>query len=195
MFAALLITSALFRLAIAHDNGMDMSMDEGMQLTMGSMLSYLHFTPGDNLWFLGWVPKSAGAMVGTCIGLFLLGLVDRWVAACRAVMEAHWAKKAQVIIANKLNAARRRSSEDQASITKMQSSPAAAVLTMRNAPPFIPAHDITRGIMHMGQMALNFILMLAVMTFQVAFILSIIVGLGVGEMFFGRYIRGVAHAH
>ena len=39
------------------------------------------------------VPSSTGAMVGTCIGLFLLALVDRWIAACRAVMEVHWSKR------------------------------------------------------------------------------------------------------
>jgi len=31
------------------------------------------------------------------------------------------------------------------------------------------------------------------MTFQVAFILSIVVGLGVGEMLFGRYANRGAH--
>ena len=83
----------LLPLAAAHDNGMDMSMDGAMDLAMGQMLPYLHFTPGDMLWFLGWVPTSAGAMVGTCIGLFLLGMCERWIAACRAVMYAHWAKR------------------------------------------------------------------------------------------------------
>ena len=57
------------------------------------MIPWLHFTPGDILWFYGWVPSSTGAMVGTCIGLFLLALVDRWIAACRAVMEVHWSKR------------------------------------------------------------------------------------------------------
>ena len=79
--------------ALADTNGMDMSMDGAMALASGNMLPYLHFTSGDNVLFLGWVPKSAGAMVGTCIGLFMLALVERWVAACRAVMEAHWSKR------------------------------------------------------------------------------------------------------
>jgi len=78
---------------LADTNGMDMSMDGAMALASGNMLPYLHFTSGDNVLFLGWVPKSAGAMVGTCIGLFMLALVERWVAACRAVMEAHWSKR------------------------------------------------------------------------------------------------------
>lgn len=80
-----------FKLVLADSNGMDMSMDGAMDLSSGNMLSYLHFTPGDTLWFLGWVPSSKGAMVGVCIGLFLLALVERWLAAVRGVMEVHWA--------------------------------------------------------------------------------------------------------
>ena len=90
---SLLITLGFAALVAAHGNGMDMSMDGAMDLAVGQMLPYLHFTPGDMLWFLGWVPQSAGAMVGTCIGLFLLGVVERWIAACVAVMQAHWAKR------------------------------------------------------------------------------------------------------
>lgn len=86
LFAAI----ALLPVCRAASNGMNMSMDGSMDLAEGQMLAYLHFTPGDNLWFLGWVPASTGAMIGTCIGLFLLGLVDRWIGACRAVMEVHW---------------------------------------------------------------------------------------------------------
>lgn len=93
MSTSLLLTLAFATLVAAHDNGMDMSMDGSMDLAMGQMLTYLHFTPGDMLWFLGWVPQSAGAMAGTCIGLFLLGVVERWFAACSAVMQAHWAKR------------------------------------------------------------------------------------------------------
>lgn len=90
---ALVIISLHFGIVKADSNGMDMSMDGAMDLSSGSMLPYLHFTPGDNLWFLGWVPQTAGAMVGACIGLFLLALVDRWIAACRAVMDVHWSKR------------------------------------------------------------------------------------------------------
>ncbi|KAI5117820.1 hypothetical protein M0805_004950 [Coniferiporia weirii] len=192
-------------LVAASDNGMDMSMDGAMDLATGSMLTYLHFTPGDVLWFQGWVPASAGAMVGTCIGLFLLGVIDRWVAACRGLMEAHWGKQAHIILANKLNAQRppldaRVSSASATSSVAKADGAGAPVLNketpetgfLRTSMPFVPAHDITRGIMHAGQSALEFAFMLAVMTFQIAFILSIVVGLGVGEMLFGRYN---SHAH
>ena len=83
----------LASLAVAHDNGMDMSMDGAMSLEEGQMLPYLHFTKGDMLWFMGWTTDSTGSMVGACIGLFLLAIVERWIAACRAVMAVHWSKR------------------------------------------------------------------------------------------------------
>jgi len=72
---------------------MDMNMDMGMQLASGHMIPYLHFQGGDILWFNGWVPQSKGAMAGTCIGLFLLAIFDRWLAAMRAVAEVYWSKR------------------------------------------------------------------------------------------------------
>ena len=82
----------------AHDNGMDMSMDGAMDLASGMMRAYLHFTMGDTLWFEGWVPETAGAMVGACIGLFLLVIIERWISATRSVMEVHWRKRCVVIV-------------------------------------------------------------------------------------------------
>lgn len=80
----------------AHDHGSDDDMDnmDGMGVTnlaAGQMLPYLHSTPGDILWFEGWVPKKAGPMVGACLGLFLLAIFERWLAACRGVAERSWA--------------------------------------------------------------------------------------------------------
>lgn len=62
--------------------------------TMGGMMKpWLHFTLGDNLFFMAWVPLSTAAVVGACIGLFILAIITRWLAAMRAVMEVHWAHK------------------------------------------------------------------------------------------------------
>ncbi|GJE96170.1 CTR copper uptake transporter [Phanerochaete sordida] len=188
---------ALVTLASAHDNGMDMSMDGGMTLMEGQMLPYLHFTTGDMLWFMGWVPQSSGAMVGACIGLFLLAIVERWIATCRAVMQAHWAKRAAIVRSDRMNARGLPvGSEDDLKRPK----PATMAATIRDAamfhttPPFILSHDLVRGIAFAGHSALQFAFMLVVMTFQVGFILSIVVGMGVGETLFGRF-AGHAAAH
>ena len=77
----------------------------------------------------------------------------------------------------------------------------------RTSPPFVASHDLPRGVMFAFQALLAYLLMLAVMcaplpsyltfshqltlilssrTFQAAYIISIIVGLGLGEVLFGR---------
>ncbi|KAJ7281015.1 CTR copper uptake transporter [Mycena rebaudengoi] len=151
--------------ALAADNGMDMDMDNGMTLAMGSMINALHFGPVRRR---GGHTVSAGAIAGACIGLFVLALVDRWLAAYRAMME----RAARAVQGRRGQGVRR---EEQ---FEDEEAPVAAPC----APPFIPAHDIMRGALHALQAALGFAFMLAVM-----FIIAIALGLGVEEMLFGSY--------
>ena len=58
-----------------------------------SMKPFMHFTMGDHIWFEDWIPKTTGAMAGACIGLFLLGILERWLAAVRAVANIWWRVK------------------------------------------------------------------------------------------------------
>ncbi|KAL0060940.1 hypothetical protein AAF712_012277 [Marasmius tenuissimus] len=178
----IILVCALFCTRTAADNGMDMDMDMPMPLASGNVLMYFHFTPGDILWFEGWVPKSTGAMVGTCIGLFLLAMVERWISAMRGVMEGYWRVKAQVAC-NALDSVSSLEKETEERPTPQPS----VTKSLRRGVPFIPPHDIVRGIMHSMQAALGYALMLAVMTYQLSFLIAIVVGLGVGEAFFGRY--------
>ncbi|KAJ6515669.1 CTR copper uptake transporter [Mycena sanguinolenta] len=134
------------------------SMD-GTTMTTGMMMPYLHFTLGDMLFFKGWVPGSKGALAGACIALFILTLIDRWLAALRPMMEARKVKKMRL-----------------------------------RAPPFNPAHDVMRGVIHAAQSLLGFVFMLAVMTFQAAYLITLVLGLGIGQMLFGRY-GSAAMAH
>ena len=176
-----LIVTSSFTCTLAHDNGMDMNMDHGMSMSMGNMVSYLHFTPGDNLWFLGWASRNAGAMVGTCIGLFMLALAERWLTAMRAVMEGHWRTRsgpsslsyavlmhslctAQIVLANKLNTSCVATPEECDKPSSKNSRPSHDTLRLgRRVPPFIPSHDVPRGIMRVVLASINFLFMLAVM--------------------------------
>lgn len=56
----------------------------------GTMTMYLHFTPGDSILFGPWIPKTSRAVFGTCVGVFLLAMVDRWFSAMAAVMNSYW---------------------------------------------------------------------------------------------------------
>ena len=79
-----------------HDHGD--SMDDGMGgmgggMEGGTMKPYLHFTPGDSVLFGPWIPNTNQAIFGTCVGVFMLAMVDRWFSAIAAVMNAYWNKK------------------------------------------------------------------------------------------------------
>ncbi|KAJ7676602.1 copper transporter [Mycena polygramma] len=148
--------------------------------TMGMMMTALHFTPlADTLWFAGWVPSSGGALAGACIGLFVLALLDRYVAAMRVLLSARWAAAATKGACDgdeKLKSARKGRGR-------------------LHAPPFVAKQDVPRGALYALQTLFGFAFMLAVMTFQAAFIISIIIGFGVGEMLFGRYVAGGVGMH
>jgi Ctr copper transporter family len=80
-------SSLLAYVSASTTNGIDPSMDMPMNLASGRMIPYLHFTPGDVLWFQGWVPGRSTTLFGACVGLFVLALLHRWIVALRAALE------------------------------------------------------------------------------------------------------------
>lgn len=84
-------------LILAHD-GMNMGDMGGMDgmgdaTGGGTMKMYLHFTPGDSVLFGPWIAQTSKAVFGTCVGVFLLAMVDRWFSATSAVVNAYWNKR------------------------------------------------------------------------------------------------------
>ncbi|KDN39595.1 hypothetical protein RSAG8_08751, partial [Rhizoctonia solani AG-8 WAC10335] len=159
------------------------------------MIPYLHFTPGDTLFFKEWVPKSSGAVGGACVGLFVLAILQRCISAMRGVMDQHWKQRSDALVAARFVRMRDsmsadKESEQDASLTAQSSVPRAPRPTV---PPFIWSHELARGGMQILQSFFGYALMLAVMSFNAAFIISILLGLGVGEVLFGRWAHGMAH--
>ncbi|KAJ7073225.1 CTR copper uptake transporter [Mycena belliarum] len=158
--------------ALAHGGGASTPGGMGMMATM-------HFTPiagADTLWFAGWAPRSAGGLLGACLGLFALAVFERWVAARRAVLSAAWARQAR----QALNGGRGGGGREGRRL---------------EAPGFDVRVDLVRGALHAGQAVLGFAFMLAVMMFQAGYLLAVVLGLGVGEMLFGRYAAAGAGGH
>jgi solute carrier family 31 (copper transporter), member 1 len=162
-----------------------MNMPSNGVSTMSMMMPYLHFTGGDYLFFQSWHPTSPGAIAGACIGLASLAILDRWIAGSRSVLESHWRQRCVIlcfVAAIFPNCNRDRGldltsrprtadiSEKSGFVVKdgiraesrpaVPMHPTSAKLTIL---PFIPKHDVPRGIIHAGQSLLSYILMLAVM--------------------------------
>ncbi|KAI0048432.1 copper transporter [Auriscalpium vulgare] len=163
------------------------------------MTPYLHFTRGDTLFFKSWTPSSPGAVAGASIGLVLLALLERLLFAARGVLETHWKQR---LLAMSAQRAVDVSDETESSDGKEAKRSEIEVIALevpkgvnvkigrrsaRVVAPFILSHDVTRGALYSLQSLLGYTLMLAVMTFQAAYIIAIILGLGIGELLFGRY--------
>ena len=73
--------------------------------------------------------------------------------------------RAQIIARKELAAAEdsKKSEKSEKPLKSSASAQPSAIIGSRTALPFIPAHDIPRGLLHMGQTAFGFAFMLAVM--------------------------------
>ncbi|KAI0361853.1 hypothetical protein OH77DRAFT_1391920 [Trametes cingulata] len=161
------------------------------------MVPWLHFTSGDNLLFETWQPSSKGAVAGACIGLFLFALFERWINAMRGAAEDYWRRRAALLTKQAACHSSSPSPEpkgsadvDEVPVTELPSQSDVPLRTRarapRTVPPFIPSHDVPRGVLYAFHTLLTYALMLVVMTFQAAFIISIVLGSGIGEVLFGR---------
>jgi len=186
-----------------------------MDMDMGSSSSpssgmYLHTKPGDTILFQGWMPTKTGPIVGACIGLFLLAVLQRWLSALRRLMELWWAEHARALLSRRIvNLDKPSPSLEEKGDPSLPSSVVGTctdgtpsqrdqIVGIRPSfdkiPPFIASHDFTRGILVVFDSAITYALMLVVMTFNGGFIASILLGLGAGEVLFGRLaFTGIAH--
>ncbi|PFH50746.1 hypothetical protein AMATHDRAFT_144388 [Amanita thiersii Skay4041] len=154
------------------------------------MIPYLHFTKGDHLYFKAWHPETAGAIAGASIGLFFLAVVERWLSALRAILELRWNQRALALTTAEKDDTQRPSLESLEKVRQPEDAPQPQ--KQRTIAPFILSHDVPRGILHGIQALVGYLLMLAIMSFQAAYLISIVVGLGVGEIVFGRIGTGWA---
>lgn len=167
------------------------------------MNAWLHFGKSDYLLFETWRPSSNGAIAGTCIAIFAFAIFDRSLAALRRTREDHWKTRTLALLSKQLARTPALSALDGGkaagtgevvgevlSTDSPHDAKNISRTTLRSIPPFVPSHDIPRGIIYAIQTASSYILMLTVMTFNAAYIISIILGLGVGEVLFGRIAPG-----
>ncbi|KAG6379264.1 Ctr copper transporter [Boletus reticuloceps] len=150
-----------------NGSSMNMTMDMGMAM----MTPYLHFGTSDTLIFQTWQPATHAALTGACLGLIFFCILERCLGAIRRVQEYRWRTRLMHAAASK--------SDGRVSPT----------IHRNLAPPFAFSRDVPRGIIHALQSTLSYTLMLVIMTFNGAFIISVIVGLGIGEVLVGRIGR------
>jgi len=150
----------------------------GMSMMMNTF--FVADTPKVPLWFDGWTPANAGATFGACVGLFALTVAVKLLGALRHQAHLAWSMSkwhdSGIAAHNTVDK------------TENAGSPATASLRpTRPTAPWAAQRDIPRGILAGLHAALEYFLMLAVMTYNVYFFVAIVLGHFAGEVAFGRW--------
>jgi len=150
------------------------------------------FTTASNtpLYSAAWTPNKPGHYAGTCIFLIILAVMYRLMSAYKNVVEQKWARAEQhreIIIASK-SAESRRSSDGGKEEADEETAAVEAYLGWGTR-PWRWSVDLPRAAGTTLITAVSYFLMLAVMTMNVGYFLSVLAGIFIGELACGRYIR------
>ncbi|CAO0798204.1 unnamed protein product [Mucor circinelloides] len=187
-----------------HDmSGMDMS---GMSMSMGTF----HWSSsGDGIWFDAWVPKSEGAYIGACFGLFFFAILSRGLPALEAYFIAWKRLRDNRVAGNpslalqptaiKTDIEKSTNAADDSSSQSFHPTAYPNPLRLPQVPPFSWTTDTVRSFLSAFNSFVSYLLMMVVMTGNGGFLVVIVIGVFFGEMAFGRFraLGGLLddHAH
>jgi len=172
----------------------DMSMS---MLSMGFFASTT--TP---LYSTMWTPNSTGQYAGTCIFLVILATIFRGLLAVKAWKEVAWLdaefNRRYVTVAGKLPKSERISSDSDSKrmiLTENGVEEDVIVVKKRSMGirPWRITTDPVRAAMDTVIVGVGYLLMLAVMTMNVGYYLSILGGTFLGSLALGRYAVAFEH--
>jgi len=178
-----------------------MDMDMG---TSASRMQMIFFTSTHTpLYSNGWTPSNTGSYAGTCIFLIVLAVIFRTLLAFKHVMEKKWLDAAldrrYVAVAGEMPEAEKMEQDPDAKtgtlLTARGIEERVKVVRrhVRGVTPWRVSVDLPRAIIATVIVGVGYLLMLAVMTMNVGYFLSILGGTFLGELAVGRYAQLEEH--
>jgi len=184
---------------------MDMTTSTTMNTTdmSMSMMTMAFFTSTTTpLYSAMWMPTSVGGYAGTCIFLILLATIFRSLLAVKAWKETAWLdaefNRRYVTVAGKLPKSERISSDtDSKRMILTENGVEEDVMVVKKRSmgvrPWRITTDPVRAAMDTVIAGVGYLLMLAVMTMNVGYFLSILGGTFLGSLLLGRYVASENH--
>jgi len=169
-----------------------------------SMMSMTFFTSNMTpLYSAMWTPQNVGSYAGTCIFIIILATIFRALLAVKAWKETAWMdaefNRRYVTVAGKQPKSERISSDsDSKRMTLSENGVEEDVFVVKkrnmDTRPWRITVDPVRAAMDTVIAGVGYLLMLAVMTMNVGYFLSVLGGTFLGSLLLGRYVHQVNHA-
>ncbi|KAK9385518.1 Ctr copper transporter family-domain-containing protein [Lipomyces mesembrius] len=170
---------------------MAMSTSTDGSMSMSSMS--FHTSIFDFLFSRRWTPSSRGQYAGTCIFLIVLAVIYRLTHILKHRTERYVNARARQFARN-IATAQLQMDENAGSFEKSAGEVTIAPerpLQFRNVRPWRVSMDIPLSLIQLVLSGVAYLLMLAVMTFNVGYFLSVLGGIFLGELLFGRFILNI----
>ncbi|KAF2873288.1 Ctr copper transporter-like protein [Massariosphaeria phaeospora] len=175
-----------------HAHGSDATSSGGMQMTFLTATN----TP---LYSNSWTPASAGAYAGTCVFLILLAVTLRALFTAKSFLEARAIesalKRRYVVVADQPSVTDKAMNDASSTTGILTTNGVQEDVKVVSAPvkhiqPWRFGVDLPRALLMTVATAVGYLLMLAVMTYNVGYFCSVLAGAFIGELAFGRFGHG-----
>ncbi|KAL8724770.1 MAG: hypothetical protein Q9181_006682 [Wetmoreana brouardii] len=187
---------------MSHSHGMSMP---SSTMSMSSMSMGLFTSTSTTLFSSAWTPGSTGAYAGTCIFIIILAALFRGLAAGKHVLEHRWLdqelnRRYVVVRGTPTEAEQINSDTDNKNATLISERGVEEHVKVvrkarRSITPWRFSVDLPRAAYATLMAGVGYLLMLAVMTMNVGYFLSVLGGTFLGELATGRYTQLEEHGY
>ncbi|KAK4102115.1 hypothetical protein N658DRAFT_351884 [Parathielavia hyrcaniae] len=185
--------------------GMDMGDGSSTSSHSMTMMAVFQTSMGTSLYSAAWTPSSTGTYAATCIFLVVLAALFRGMLALKARQEHRWLDRELdrrfVVVDGKAPLAQslsRDSLAKNATVVLSENGAEENVLVVRrnttaHSRPWRLSVDPVRAVIDTILAGVGYLLMLAVMSMNVGYFLSVLGGTFLGSLLVGRYTALIEH--
>ncbi|KAK9469256.1 Ctr copper transporter family-domain-containing protein [Lipomyces arxii] len=155
-----------------------------------NMVMAFHTSYTDLLFATGWTPTSKGKYAGACIFLIVLAVIYRFTHVIKHRSERYLSARVRQTLGDVSSANVASASMDSNSLEKSAFTATALPdrpFQFRTVRPWRVSVDIPLALLQVVLSGVSYLLMLAVMSFNVGYFLSVLGGIFLGELLLGRF--------